>query len=101
MQDLHEGWAAGLATLMEEAGLSKRRLATESGVHESTIGRILRAELCPSDEVKFRICGVLGKRPDEVWPWPRLIPPHPSTFVAGAEPPVVGALAARARRRVA
>lgn len=87
MQDLHEGWAQILATLMAEAEISNRRMARETALHESTIGRILRAEICPTDEVKFRICGVLNKRLDEVFPWPRLIPAHPSTFVAGAEPP--------------
>jgi transcriptional regulator with XRE-family HTH domain len=86
MQDLHERWAKRLDGLMTAGDVSNRRMARECGVHISTIGRVRTGDITPTDELKWRICGVLGMSLDEVFPWPMVVPPHPSTFVAGAEP---------------
>lgn len=78
MRDLHEGWAEGLAREMAEQEMSPAKLAKACGVHQSTIKRILDVEMVPSDELKWKIAGALQKRMDEIWPWPRVIPPMPA-----------------------
>lgn len=77
MQDLHEGWAEGLASEMTEQDVTAAELARRCGVHTSTITRVLACEIVPSDELKWKIAGALRKRMDELWPWPRITPPTP------------------------
>lgn len=77
MQGLHEGWAAGLIAEMKEQGVSPAELARICGVNQSTIKRILDVQMVPSDRLKWKIAGALQKRMDEMWPWPRVVPPTP------------------------
>lgn len=77
MQDLHKGWGEGLAGEMADRKLTKKALADAVEVHPSTIGRILEGTLNPNDELKWKIAGALHKRMDELWAWPRVIPPSP------------------------
>lgn len=77
MHGLHEGWGAILAAELKDAGLSQRQLAKLVGVDQSTISRIVAGKRAPDDDLKWLICGVLQRRPDEVFPWPRVIPPKP------------------------
>lgn len=82
MHDLHEGWGEILAAELKDQGLSQRKLAKRVSVDPSTISRIVAGTLCPTDDLKWKICGVLRRRPDEVFPWPRVIPPEPVLEVA-------------------
>lgn len=74
MQDLHEGWGEKVREEREAAGLTQKALADLSGVHPTTILRIERGELCPNDELKWKIAAALGVRMDLLWAWPRIIP---------------------------
>lgn len=77
MQDLHEGWAAALAVEMAEQSVSPAELARRCGVHQSTIKRVLDAKMVPSDELKWKICGALSLRMDQLYSYPRVVPPMP------------------------
>lgn len=82
MRGLHEGWAEGLAAEMAEQDVSPAELARRCGVNQSTIARVLKVEMVPSDDLKWKIAGALEKRMDELWPWPRVIPPSPAVVAA-------------------
>jgi DNA-binding XRE family transcriptional regulator len=59
------------------AGLTQRSLAEKCSVHPTTILRLEVGKLCPNDELKWKIAGVLGLRMDLLWAWPRIVPPAP------------------------
>lgn len=74
MQDLHAGWGEKVREEREAAGLTQKALAVACGVHPTTVLRIERGDLCPNDELKWKIAAVLGVRMDVLWAWPRIIP---------------------------
>lgn len=82
MQDLLEGWGAEVKKLMDEQGLSARKLAAMVDVHQTTILRIIAGQLNPNDELKWKIAGALCERMDVLWAWPRMVPPKPKAQVA-------------------
>ena len=77
MQDLHEGWGERLTEEMGARNLTNVGLAAICDVHETTIIRIRRGQLCPNDELKWKIAGAIGIRMDRLWAWPTVIPPSP------------------------
>lgn len=77
MQDLHEGWAAALAAEMADQKVSRAELARRCGVQQSTVKRILEAKMVPSDTLKWKICGALSLRMDQLYAYPRVVPPMP------------------------
>lgn len=73
---------------MENRNLNNRQMGDMCGVAESTIWRIVKGQLCPNDELKWKIAGVLGIRMDRMWEWPPLVPPHPNPPKPKPEPAV-------------
>lgn len=82
VQDLHKAWGEAIERELEEQHRTMAWLAREVDKHPSTILRIVRGELCPNDELKWKIAGALGKRMDLLWEWPRIVPPRPTAGVA-------------------
>lgn len=62
---------------MAACNLTNAALADLCGVHETTIIRIRHGKLNPNDELKWKIAGALGVRMDQLWAWPRIVPPNP------------------------
>ncbi len=79
MQDVHEGWGERIAELLAELGKPLAWLAAECEVNPSTVTRIVQGRMCPNEELKWKIAGVLGVRMDRLWEWPKMVPPHPQT----------------------
>ena len=77
MQDLHMGWGEKVSEAREDRGLSQKQLALACGVHPSTILRVEAGDICPNDELKWKIAGALGIRMDRLWAWPMVVPPSP------------------------
>lgn len=75
MQDLAKGWGEAIEEALN--GRSHRWLAQQVGVHPTTIDRIIKGELDPNNELKFKIAGVLQQRMDVLWAWPKIVPPMP------------------------
>lgn len=84
VQDLLSGWGEAVDEALAELQppRSHRWLARQCDVHPTTIDRIVRGELNPNDELKFKIAGALGKRMDILWGWPKIIPPHPTAVAS-------------------
>lgn len=49
-------------------------LAAESGLDAATITRILNGDTVPTDAAKWRLAGALGRRVDELFSYPAIIP---------------------------
>lgn len=80
MQDLYDSWRDAIVEAFEEAVAAdpkrnRRWLAIECDVAESTIKRVLEGKIVPSDALKFRLAAVLGKRVDELFRYPNVVPP--------------------------
>lgn len=80
VQDLYDSWRAALNEAFDEAVAldpkrNRRWLAAECDVAESTIKRVLEGHIVPSDALKFRLAAVLGKRVDELFRYPNVVPP--------------------------
>lgn len=84
MQDLHAGWGEKVREEREAAGLTQKALADACDVHPTTVLRIERGDLCPNDELKWKIAGALGVRMDVLWAWSQIIPSMPSMSSEGA-----------------
>ena len=78
MQDLLTGWGEEVARLLHQQDRTQRWLAEQCDVHPTTILRIIRGELNPNDELKWKIAGALGVRMDVLWCWPKMVPPSPA-----------------------
>ena len=79
MQDLYEGWGSALKDELNARNMSHGELARRVGVHSSTIGRIVAGTINANDELKWKIAGALGLRMDQLWAYPRIVPPQPET----------------------
>lgn len=55
----------------ESLGLSKYRLAELAGVHRSTIGRIEKGTLFPSNDVLQRVADALMVQPSDIVIFPK------------------------------
>lgn len=72
VQDVYDSWRERIT---KELGDRPRSwLARESGLEPSTITRILNGAMPPSDTAKWRIAGALGKRVDELFWFPNVVP---------------------------
>ncbi len=72
MQDVYDSWREKITK--ELGDRSRAWLAKESGLEPSTITRILNGDLVPSDAAKWRVAGALGKRVDELFWYPNVVP---------------------------
>lgn len=82
MQDLLEAWGQEVAAVLADfygpnKPMSQGELARRCGVNVSTISRFLNGKLNPNDELKWKIAGALGQRMDQLFAWPRIVPPQP------------------------
>lgn len=75
--DMHRDWGRRVAQARADLKLSQRRLAEIIDVDQSTISRLERGVLVPSDDLKWKIAGALGKRVDELFIYPAVRPPFP------------------------
>jgi DNA-binding XRE family transcriptional regulator len=80
VQDLYDSWKEAIAAAFDEAvredpRRNRRWLAIECDVAESTIKRVLEGAIVPSDALKYRLAAVFGKRVDELFRYPNIIPP--------------------------
>lgn len=76
VQDLHHAWGEAVRDALGDRTLAW--LAKTVDVHPATITRIVKGELVPNDELKWKIAGALGVRMDRLWAWPTVIPPAPT-----------------------
>lgn len=62
--------------------ISQERLAELAGTDQSTISRIERGLVRPSDDLKWKIAGALSTTVEELFPYPAIVPPFPASSVA-------------------
>lgn len=84
MQDTLEVWAERVWAEMQDRrpAMTMGQLARRCGVQTSTISRFLSGDRSgvrrnPSDELKWKIAGVLHVRMDKLFAYPAVIPPAP------------------------
>ncbi len=79
MQDLLAAWGEAIEEALAAMSppRSHRWLARQVDVHSTTIDRIVKGELNPNDELKWKIAGALSQRMDVLWGWPKIVPPMP------------------------
>lgn len=65
----NQGFGKRLQELIDERGITKYRLGKESGVSENLIGKIVRGERNPTDEVIAKLAPVLGIAVSEMQAW--------------------------------
>ena len=80
VQDIYDSWCSAINRAFNEWKASdsrrtRRSFAIECDVAESTIKRVLEGDIVPSDSLKLRLAAVLGKRVDELFWYPNIIPP--------------------------
>ncbi len=75
--DFKDAWSEAITERLEELHQSQAWLARAVDVHPSTINRILKAGICPHDELKWKIAGAPEMRMDRLWSWPKITPPNP------------------------
>ena len=56
-----------LMLALVDVGLTQRELARRSGVHETTLSRIVNGRLIPSSDEARRIAKVLGRAPSDLF----------------------------------
>ncbi|MDI6822542.1 MAG: helix-turn-helix transcriptional regulator [Actinomycetota bacterium] len=61
-----------LGLLLKINGLSRRRLADQTGIPRSYINDIASGRRIPTDEELLRICQALGVTPEMIYPNPEL-----------------------------
>lgn len=76
MEDLLQGWAETIKDRLTEMDRKPAWLARQVDVHPSTISRILKGDLNPNDELKWKIAAALSMRMDLLWAWPKIVPPR-------------------------
>ena len=79
MQDLYDSWCEAINEAFAEAVAAdptrtRRWLAQQCDVAESTIKRVLEGDIVPSDSLKFRLAAVFAKRVDELFRYPNIVP---------------------------
>lgn len=74
MQDVYESWRDEVAKAFAETKQPRSWLAARCGVADSTIKRVLEGDIVPSDGLKWRLAGVLGRRVDELFRYPNVVP---------------------------
>lgn len=74
MQDVYDSWRRAVERAFAETGKSRSWLAAQCGVADSTIKRVLEGDIIPSDGLKWRLAGALGKRVDELFWYPNVVP---------------------------
>lgn len=74
MQDVYDSWRQALSRALDEIGKPRSWLAEQCGVADSTIKRVLEGAIVPSDGLKWRLAGALGKRVDELFWYPNVVP---------------------------
>lgn len=77
MEGVHEGWGAKVRKRRESIRMSQDDLAIAADISQATLSRIELGLQVPSDNVKWRLCGVLGCTLDDLFPWPAVVPPVP------------------------
>ncbi len=65
--NLLKNFRENLAAACELAGLSQSELARRSGIHVTTVNRILRGHLDPSVKVCEQLATAAGIRPDTIF----------------------------------
>ncbi|MFP5319589.1 MAG: helix-turn-helix domain-containing protein [Acidimicrobiia bacterium] len=78
MTEVHESWGRRLKARRSELGLTQERLAEICSIEQSTISRIERGQVCPRDNVKWRLAGALGQTVEQLFPYPAVRPPFPT-----------------------
>lgn len=61
-----------LSIILQVNGLSRRQLASRTGIPRSYICDIVSGRRLPTDEELLRICQVLGVTPEMIYPNPEL-----------------------------
>jgi transcriptional regulator with XRE-family HTH domain len=91
MQEVIAKWAEDVAEAMaaRHPSMSMGDLARRCGVTTGTISRFISGDRYgmrrnPSDELKFKIAGVLHLRMDKLFAYPAVIPPVPDIDQAAA-----------------
>lgn len=74
VQDVYDSWREAIASALDQSGHNRAWLAARCEVADSTIKRVLDGGIVPSDSLKWRIAGALGKRVDELFRFPNVIP---------------------------
>lgn len=58
--------------------MTQETLARLAGLDQSTISRLERGLVAPSDELKWKLAGALGVTVEALFPYPNVIPPFPA-----------------------
>lgn len=74
MQDVYDSWKDALNEAFAETKQPRSWLANRCGVADSTIKRVLEGDIVPSDSLKWRLAGALGKRVDQLFRYPNVVP---------------------------
>ncbi len=74
MQDIYDSWKDAVVEAFAATGKNRAWLADQCDVADSTIKRVLEGDIVPSDGLKWRLAGVLGKRVDELFRYPNIVP---------------------------
>lgn len=71
MELVSSSWGERVAEAIEANGTSQRKLATEVGLSQSAINKIVRGEFRPTDENRLKIAAALGKEVQDLFPYPK------------------------------
>ena len=80
---MHEQWGRQVGARRKQNGLTQVALAAKLEIPQSTVSRIERGSMCPSDALKMRIVEALGCSLNDIFGWPMFLPPErPDTKAA-------------------
>jgi transcriptional regulator with XRE-family HTH domain len=70
-------WAENLRARRKSLKLSQEQAAEICGLDQSTISRLERCQVWPSDELKWKLAGGLRTTVEKLFPYPSVCPPAP------------------------